>query len=303
MNTKQQLLLGDLFREALYSSSSVPEFQITFSQKISKSCTLDDDYLIQQLASQLKDSSSIRKEAFIYMNYVTIISDACFNLITKKHPELKFKITQRFKSFISELYKRCDKVSAGKIPEIKDLTALRIILYENETLETLNKCYVLMDELINYFSTLNFIDTFPLNINLSCPDKIVSKSKFSQEEHPTVLLPKHNSLIKKLSPLGKDYISNPKQNGYQAFHASFLGNKKLDNTIRFYTEIQITTIGQLTYKPANHGGYKKPRSEKWDSIFSFDPTKVNIDCYIPEHNIDASGLTKPTYLRERAKDS
>lgn len=65
--------LGDLFRESLYSANSVPEVMEILSEKISMNFGAED-FLLLQMASQLKESAQIRKKAHEYMKMMSIIS-------------------------------------------------------------------------------------------------------------------------------------------------------------------------------------------------------------------------------------
>ena len=304
---KDKQLIGDLFREALYSSNSVPEVMETFSDKITSNYSAED-FLLLQMASQLRESAQIRKQAHEYMQMMSTISSQCFNLLNKNHPDLHFCTSQRFKSFLSELYKRYERVQDGLSPEIKDLPALRIILLEDETQEILHMEYVIVQEILEYISILNSQRDFPLYVNLSLPDKSVTKSKFNADDYPEVLIPNTDILVPKLSKLGKDYISNPKPSGYQSFHLTFELVRKREPSIRIFAEIQLRTITQHKYAedgPANHKNYKDRRNKKLEEIFNFDKNNVHVSGYFPDENLnfekDFSGLTKPIFVTERSK--
>lgn len=305
--TEQEQLVGNLFRESLYTGNSIPEIMELFSSKISQNFTAKD-FLLLQMASQLFESAQIRKKAHTYMKMMSKISSECFNLIESKHSELKFCTSQRFKSFFSELYKRYERVQDGLSPEIKDLPALRIILLEENSQKTLRIGYEIAEEIMETFSKLNSDKDFPLYVNLSIPDKSVSQSNFDQSKHPNVLIPDSKILIPKLSNLGKDYIHFPKDEGYQSYHICFELISKSDSSIRIFSEIQIRTIAQHMYAetgPANHREYKIRRTKKLDKIFGFDNKKVHISGYYPATNpkneFDYSGFLKPTFVTERSK--
>ena len=218
--TEKEKLLWNIFRDALYSGNSVPEIIELFSKKISKNFAATD-FLLLQMASQLQESAQIRKVAHEYMKMMSTMSSQCFSLINTKHPSLHFCTSQRFKSFIRELYKRYERVQDGLSPEIKDLPAVRIILLESETQETLKMEYIIAREILENFSSLNSNPDFPLYVNLSIPDKSVIESSFNSDEHKDVLIPKKESLIPELGKLGQDYLRYPKPRGYQSFHISF----------------------------------------------------------------------------------
>ena len=305
--TEKEKLLGNLFREALYSGNSTPEIMELFSDKISRSFSATD-FLLLQMASQLKESAQIRKVAHEYMKMISTMSSTSFSLIANKHPSLHFCTSQRFKSFIRELYKRYERVQDGLSPEIKDLPAVRIILLEPETQETLKMEYMIALEILENFSSLNSDPKFPLYVNLSIPDKLVTKSSFDSAKHQDVLIPDKNVLIPELSKLGKDYLYYPKSKGYQSFHISFELVRKSDPTFRIFAEVQIRTISQHRYAefgPASHNEYENRRTEKLLDIFKFEKEKVHISGYFPNEDpnleMDFSGFSKPTFVTERSK--
>lgn len=299
--TKKEQLLGDLFREALYTGNTTAEFLELFSKKISENF-VSDDFLILQLGSQLYESAQIRKADEVYMDMQTEVTSENYNHLSETFPELSFYSEQRVKSAKSEIYKRCERVfDEGRSPAIRDLLASKIVLLEPENQETLGYEYKIVSETMKHFSYLNTQKDFPVSVNLVEPDKLVTKSNFSQEEHPNILLPNEKSIISGLSILGKDYISQPKTHGYQAFHSSYELISKLNSMNRIFSEIQVTTISQLNYEPANHNKYKQKRNEKWDKIFEFDENKVHIKYFYPEYNYDDSGFITPMYVTKKVK--
>lgn len=305
--TEKENLLGNLFREALYSGNSVPEIMELFSDNISRNFTATD-FLLLQMASQLKESAQIRKVAHEYMKMMSTMSSQCFSLINTKHPSLHFCTSQRFKSFIRELYKRYERVQDGLSPEIKDLPAVRIILLEAETQETIKMEYIIAREILENFSSLNSNSNFPLYVNLSVPDKSVTESSFNPDEHKDVLIPEETILIPELGKLGKDYLHYPKEKGYQSFHISFELVKKSDPTFRIFAEVQIRTISQHMYAefgPASHNDYENLRTERLLEIFDFEKENVHICGYFPNKDpnleMDFSGFSKPTFVTERSK--
>lgn len=76
-----------------------------------------------------------------------------------------------------------------------DLLASKIVLLEPETQETLGYEYKIVSETMKHFSYLNTRKEFPIAVNLAGPDKLVTKSDFSQEEHPNILLPDKKTII------------------------------------------------------------------------------------------------------------
>lgn len=302
-----ELLLGNLFRESLYTSTNVPTVIETFSDKISSNFKVED-FLLLQMATQLRESAEIRKNAPKYMQMMSSVSSHCFSLIHKNHPDLHFCTSQRFKSFMSELYKRYERIQDGLSPEIKDLPALRIILLEEESQDILHMEYLIVQEILESTSILSKNPDFPLYVNLSTPDKSVNKNAFNPDEYPEVLIPDPEIIIPGLDKLGKDYISAPKKYGYQSYHLTFELVMKNDPSVRIFAEIQIRTITQHKYAedgPANHKSYKDRRNKKLDDIFKFDKNNVHITGYYPDENPkfekDFSGFSKPILLTEMSQ--
>ena len=305
--TNKEKKLGNLFREALYESTSVPQMLELFSKAISSKFSFED-FLILQMASQLYESAQMRKLDSDYMRMMALVSSECYELIHSKHPDILFCTSQRFKSALSEIYKRYERVQDGLSPEIKDLPALRVILLEPERQETLQMEYIIAKEIMEHFSMLNGDINFPLYVNLSVPDKAVSQSAFDPSKNKEVLLPDESILISGLEKLGKDYIHYPKNDGYQSFHISFELVKKSDSSFRLFSEIQIRSIAQHQYSefgPASHKNYKDRRNRKMEEIFNFEKEKVRIRGYYPNENpnfeIDFSGFSQPTFVSEHTK--
>lgn len=301
--TEKERLLGDLFREAIYTGNTDVEFLELFSQKISENF-VSDDFLILQLGSQLYESAQIRKADKVYMDMQNNVHSEIYNHLSETYPELSFYLLQRFKSVMSDIYKRCERIfDEGRSPEIRDLIASKIVLLEPESQKTLEYEYKIVSEIMKHFSYLNSQKDFPISVNLAGPDKLVTKSDFSQEEHPNILLPDDSIIIPGLSLLGKDYISQPKTHGYQAFHSAYELILKSNPMRRIFSEIQVTTIAQVNYEPSNHDKYKKKRNAKWDEVFKFDESKVHIKYFYPEYNYDDSGLIEPMFVTKKVKKS
>lgn len=299
--TEKEQLLGDLFRNSLYRAETSPEFLEMFSNAISKNFK-SEDFLILQLASRLYESAQIRKKAEKYAEMGIIVRDSAFEFIEANYKKLGFSVSFRFKSVISEIYKRCERIfDDGRSPEIKDIIASSVIIFRPETQETLRIEYEIAKGIIENFSVLNSSADFPLYVNLTIPDKVVAKSDFSSEEHPTILLPNEDVIIPELTVLGKDYISHPKKDGYQAHHTSYELISKENPSLRISSEIQVKTIKQKNFIPFCHFIYKQKRNERWNKVFKFDESKVGIVGYYPEYNTDSSGFSAPIYVTEKPR--
>ena len=137
--------------------------------------------------------------------------------IMEDFPELDFNTICRIKSLESTM----DKVKRKGLDKIYDIHGLKHILYAvgNDTSEDLltKYCYKLQEYLEDYYS-------------------------------------KKGAVI--INCRTKDYIANPKENGYEAIHIS---GKKNDR--RFETQIKTAHMEEISkYGNANHSEKYKPRT-------------------------------------------
>ena len=110
--------------------------------------------------------------------------------------------------------------------------------------------------------------------------------------------------------LFKDYVDNPKPNGYQSIHLSFMDQKniifevqirtqRMDIDAEYGTEDQSDTLA--------HQGYKYQEYSEFIPYISFDPTKVNkpfFRIYVRKGYqiaIDEIGLTKAKSIEQRSR--
>ena len=295
--TERDKIVGDIFRANLYSCKDIP----TLSENIGKelSLTFDtSDFLMQSLATQLVIGANIRKNPECFHDIAEQVTRAVWDIIKKS--DLESSTSFRGKSFISELHKRYDKVCEGNNPIIKDLLAVRIIILNETTTETLQKCYQIFFEIISSLTRFNneYLD-FPLIV--SEPDKLITTSEFEKEKFPEILIPE-TCFPNNFDRVVKDYMRFPKKNGYQSIHCSFEIPSLSPKYAGLNMEIQLRTLKQhewAEYQNASHSKYKKSRTEKMDKIFHYEPKKVHMTGF-SEYS-DFCGLSKPIQLCQRHK--
>ena len=297
--TERDKIVGDIFRNNLYSWNNIPAIAENIGKNIAKEFDYSD-FLMQSLATQLIIAANIRKNSECFHDISEQITRATWDIINETYPEIRFSVSFRGKSFISEIHKRYASICDGNNPIIKDLLAVRIIILNETNLTTLKKCYQIFFKIISSLTQLNnrYLD-FPLIV--SEPDKLITNSAFKQEEFPDILVPEIK-FPDNFERVVKDYMKYPKQNGYQSLHCSFEIPSLSPKYAGLNMEIQLRTLQQhewAEYMNASHSKYKRARSEKMDKIFYFDPKKVNMVGY--SELSDFCGLSKPIQLCQRHK--
>lgn len=287
--------IGDIFREHLYSGTNIPEIEEKIGKTISKEFD-SSDFLMQSFASQLIIASNTRKNTKCFHDIANQLSKSCYTILEKQFPEIFFFISIRGKSLISELHKRYERIMEGNNPIIKDLLAIRIIVLNDTTQETLSKCYQIFNTLISLLTKFDnpYLD-FPLIV--SEPDRLITNTVFDTEKQPEILLPNKDIIPEHFERIAKDYMQYPKKNGYQSIHGSFEIPSISPKYAGLNLEIQVRTLAQhhwAEFQEASHDKYKEERIEKMDKIFHFDPQKVHITGY--SESCDIAGLTKPLTL-------
>ena len=134
--TERDKIMGDVFRNNLYSANSIPILAENIGMDISKKFD-SSDFLMQSLATQLIIAANIRKNSVCFHDISEQITRATWDIINEVYPDIRFSVSFRGKSFISEIHKRYASICDGNNPIIKDLLAVRIIILNETNLTTL----------------------------------------------------------------------------------------------------------------------------------------------------------------------
>ncbi len=198
-----------------------------------------------------------------------------YHEIDEKYPDILFRLEGRRKSFISA-YKKLWR--ADSYATMKDISGFRITLFGDDSEKLIKQCYTVMDLLFNY--SLNAEEVEPC---MATPLKDTKRSGNS------------SLLSEDIQPYVKDYIHNPKENGYQSLHMIFQAK------LGYYFEVQIRTFDMhmhAEYGQASHSVYKK----KYDEL-EFDRSLVNIPgyCIIGDKLYDWVGLEESQEILRRQK--
>lgn len=306
MTYNRDQLLGDIFRDELYKGNSIPEIERNIATRISKQEDFKSDFLMGALANQMLIASNLRVISNSFHEIANLIAQGSYEIICKNFPDVKFVISGRRKSFLSEIHKRYNKVLEYDQPNIKDILAIRIVLLDYTNAATLRNCYRIFQEIVSSFTKIDNTYLKGIFLEISEPDRLVTSSEFSSDNYPSIVLPDESIIneFDNLHRISKDYIRFPKKNGYQSIHGTFEVPVTSKSLAGLNLELQIRTLAQhewSEYHPdANHSKFKEDRTATMDKIFYFDPEKVHIPGYVPG-KFDIPGLVESVPLVRRQK--
>lgn len=199
---------------------------------------------------------------------------------------LKLFVLRRKKDFIGFNAKIRLFLLNGKNPnDIHDLIGFRIVLLtpKKDTPETVKLCYEVLNEAIRFFAIKRkclFLDAEPILE----PGNI--------EELEDIIIPSESNLILPgFENKVKDYIKEPKRNGYQSLHCCI----KTPSQLIF--EIQIRTYEMDNRAEFGSSMHKNHKSERYEGVnIDLDYSKINLRgiCFDNGGNLvsDLSGLLK-----------
>ena len=214
-----------------------------------------------------------------------------YNLIGKKFPETLFHLEGRRKSLLSTEKKIIKLLAKNKsLDTLRDLIAFRLIIFDDSQnpQPAVEQCYRNMTSIIQYGIENGF---------MLCEANPVEETNGFDNEKYHLYIPKKSTIPKEFQVGVKDYIMNPKSNGYQSLHAVF----RLSSGHCF--EFQIRTFSMHTHAEsgkANHKEYKQKEYGKLD----IDKKRIHIPGYtVTENNIvyDMVGVEKALLVLQRQK--
>lgn len=275
----------NLFAEALYAGRSIPEVLTKYEQLLRHSGDLLDLAHASKIAEYNHQITNRKYLTSLQQNF-----NGIYSLISTKFPDVRFSIDGRRKSLVST-EKKIQKLLKEKmsLDLLRDLFAFRILIFGKNSSSLISTCYKIAEAVISYFISKGFV--------LCEADPLIGIG-FDRELHPNILVPKSSGISANFQFGIKDYILNPKKNGYQSLHFVF----RTDSGNCF--EIQIRTFDMHLHAEsgeANHKGYKL---KTYPSTLSFDRKKINIPGYglSPEGQLfDLIGLENGLEIVKRQK--
>lgn len=241
-------------QDHLYNYSTVQEVLESYIKELSKSSEIENIMHANKLRAYL---NVINDKT--YLKDMRSLFNRTFTLLTKKHPKLRFSIAGRKKSLVSTERKILQYIELGQsLDLIRDFFAFRIILFGDSSLNLIEHCYQVIEEIIELAISNGFTpcDRLPL---LGVDDITDHKNQYFSKF-------KYKRFI-------KDYICFPKANGYQSLHLVLVDTKGR------YLEIQVRTLdmhSEIESGRANHENYKK---NKYSLDFNIEREKIKLEGY------------------------
>lgn len=183
--------------------------------------------------------------------------------MTKKY-DVKMRLTRRQKDFIGLNEKiRLYIINNKPMDTIRDFLGFRVTLCtgQEDTEESIKLCYEVLNELMKYFIMNGSLLTEAEPI-------LVGECEGSIKEE--LIIPSESLIIPGFEDNVKDYIRNPKSNGYQSLHCVV---RKTDGTL---FEIQVRTTAmdyRAEFGSASHLPYK---INKYGAGIKLDLSKIKI---------------------------
>lgn len=201
-----------------------------------------------------------------------------FCLISKMYSNLKFILDGRIKSVVSMDRKIVKKLNDNEsLDKIRDTVAFRTLIFGNlPEYELIDNCYNIMNDIIHHNIRNGYLPCDPGEMNGTMKKKSAIREK--------LLIPKESKIDARFRYCVKDYIMNPKENGYQSLHCSFYkprGGQSFEVQVRTLTMHDLAESGD-----ASHSDYKKKNYAE----YPIDPDKVFIQGY--SNTYDFVGLEK-----------
>lgn len=178
---------------------------------------------------------------------------------------VRMRLTRRQKDFIGLNEKiRLYIINNKPMDTIRDFLGFRVTLCtgQEDTEESIKLCYEVLNELMQYFI---------MNGSLLTEAEPILKGECEGSIKEELIIPSESLIIPGFEDNVKDYIRNPKSNGYQSLHCVV---RKTDGTL---FEIQVRTTAmdyRAEFGSASHLPYK---INKYGAGIKLDLSKIKIN--------------------------
>lgn len=249
-------------RTVLYNSNSIPEVLTKYEELLRSTGDLVDVAHAVKIAEY---RNLITDKKFLYN--IRTNFNGIYSLIDKTFPDVRFMIDGRCKSLISTERKIRKLLSENKsLDLLRDMFAFRILLFGKNSPELIKTCYEIAKKVIEYNLEKGMV--------LCEADIPAGTTSFKKEEHPDILIPKSSGIPENFRYGVKDYILNPKENGYQSLHITF----RTPTGTCF--EIQIRTFDMHLHAESGEANHPEHKKKRYKNItINLDKSLINIPGY------------------------
>lgn len=271
----------------LYQGTSITNILDLYVAALRKSNSVNAPVV----AAKLQEVQSMISDAD-FLSEIRTIFDELYQKIYESYPDLCFSLEGRRKSLLSTVAKiEALLESHRSVDNLQDVYGFRLTLLDSNPLDQLENCYNMMNGLIPFFMQKGFIpcDAAPL----------LGTAKFKSEDHPDLAIPTKELLKKEYQFAVKDYVKNPKRNGYQSLHVAFrdpIKGRCFEIQVRTFSMHVAAELGS-----ASHAAYK---DRFYGGKITFDPKKVNLKGFRVINDAppyDMIGLTRSLRILSRQR--
>ena len=231
----------ELFQISLNTASDIPQALNIFSNYLTdcKDIPHETGIILANSIYNYNDLILNRE----YLNALRDTFNSVYDLIYDK-VDVNFKIEGRRKGVVNTVEKMLRLLKQGKSLDLfRDSMGIRVILFGEETASLQEQCYNICNEIIQFMLEKHF--------TLCEADKIVTDTKL--KDGINILIPEHSLITPAYQAGVKDYVLQPKANGYQSLHMIFRARNSS------FIEIQVRTEEMhlnAEFHDANHILYK-----------------------------------------------
>ena len=251
----------------------------------------DELRAIQEFKNGLTQSLAARKNTFKDINIlnvtaIVVIAITIFINSKKDIEDDQFTlfIMARYKSLASELKKLLRNAASGKQSDLTDRMAFKIVIDDSNVTES-----VAIEKLNFLNNTITGIITDSNQILRVAFIQWVESTKMLDEGSKSTILAFLND-FKMLYDKEKNYVDNPKSNGYRARHCTF---HIVSSTVDTFVEMQIVTKNMYDFNErgneTNHSQYEEYRDGDTIDIISLDDKSIP-NIHIFGLDFDKSGV-------------
>lgn len=274
--------------EILYTEHSIPAILKKYEESLKSSRNTIELAHAAKLA-EYRNMITDRK----FLSKVRKNFNEIYHLIDINFPNIRFCIDGRRKSLISTEYKIEKLLSENRsLDLLRDVFAFRILLFGKTSNDLISSCYKIAQEVIEY--------NFSNGLILCEADVPQQTANFDATMHPGIIIPNETGIPKEFRYGVKDYICNPKTNGYQSLHITFR------TTTGACFEVQIRTFDMHLHAESGQANHKEYKAKKYHSRkeIALDRSRVQIPGYgiSPQGDLfDFVGLEKGLEILKRQK--
>ncbi len=254
-------------RKALYEGTSIDDIKRRHIENLRAEGSVYNLLLANKLEENEKMLST-HKLRELDRDFQDYKSQQARSWVKEHNKHLEFK--GRVKDWIGRNEKNLLYLTKGlSLDKVLDLLGFRIIILNGSTdkPEDINLCYELQNEIMNYFIIKKHC------LFLEAEPKI--DVDFDFEKHKEIIIPENTNTVldPKFEPFVKDYIKNPKFNGYQSLHSVV----RKPNGLTF--ELQIRTKAMDLRAEHGSGQHKLYKERRYSELnnFEIDYKKIHID--------------------------